>query len=185
MVRCPRDVVGNIQEEQSKGEEYGHSDVHLLRRNAEEDGQEQRRRQNAGEDDVDQVEGTPASQVKSEDDVGESLVSAALEEELAPVDGRPFQLPLPVSLVGVGDDDRPGRGKVHLPRVVRPGAEYQLTRLSVERIVGDVYGADGLEDPGWLPSDGSGLTKDSGKLLELTVYGISPWSTEKSRKPTD
>lgn len=174
VVRCPWDVVGDIEKEEAEGEKHSDSDMHLLRWNTEEDRQKKRWRHNAREDDVDQVEGTPAPQVKSEDDVREALVSAAFEEELASVDDRPFQRPLSVAFVGVENDRWPWGRQVHLRRIVRPSAEDQFTRLSVEWIVGDIYGADGLEDPGWFPSDGPSLTKHSGKLLEVTIYGISP-----------
>ena len=61
--------------------------------------------------------------------VGESLVGAALVEELVSLGDGAGDFPLPVALVRVEVDGRPRGSQVHLTRVVRPSTEYQLTHL--------------------------------------------------------
>ena len=75
--------------------------MHLLRRRAEEDGEEDGGGEDAGQDDVHDVERVFALDVDGELDEGEALVGTAGEEELVPVDLRVQHLPLAVLLVRV------------------------------------------------------------------------------------
>ena len=63
--------------------------------------------------------------------IGESLVGAALVEELVSLGNGSGYFPLPVALVRVEVDGRSWRRQVHFTRVVRPSTEYQLTYLNI------------------------------------------------------
>ena len=76
------DVVGDVEQEDAEGEQHDDPDLDLLGRRAEEDGEEQDGRQDAGQDDVEGVVGVATLQVDAEGDVREALVRTALVEEL-------------------------------------------------------------------------------------------------------
>ena len=63
--------------------------------------------------------------------IGESLVGAALVEELVSLGDGTGYFPLAVALVRVEVDGSPRRRQVHLTGVVRPSTEYQLTHLNI------------------------------------------------------
>ena len=75
--------------------------MHLLRRRAEEDGEENGGGEDAGQDDIHDVERVFALDVNRELDEGEALIRTAGKEELVAVHLRIQHLPLTVLLVRV------------------------------------------------------------------------------------
>ena len=82
MVGRLRDVVGDVEEEDAEGQEDDDADLHLLSGRAEEDGEEEDGREDAGQYHVEDVVGVATPQVDAEGDVGEALVRTAAVEEL-------------------------------------------------------------------------------------------------------
>ena len=82
MIRRLRYVVGHVEQENAKREEHNNPDLHFLTWRAEKDGKEQYWRQDAGQNDVHNVEGMTTSHVDDEGNVGELLVRAVLVVEL-------------------------------------------------------------------------------------------------------
>ena len=101
MVGSARYRVCDVQQKQPEAEQRGDSYVHLLRRRAEEDREENGGGEDAGQDDVHDVERVFALDVNGELDEGEALVGTAGEEELVAVHLRVQHLPLAVLLVRV------------------------------------------------------------------------------------
>ena len=106
-----RHGVGYVDEEDTPGQQRRDADVHLLRRDAVEDGQQQRGREDARQQDVHHVELVTASQRHREGDVGEQLRRTALEVELVPLDARSDDLPLTVRFVAAHNASQHCRGK--------------------------------------------------------------------------
>ena len=84
--------------------------------------------------------------VNHEIDVCEAIVWRRIVVELLAFHRRVDDLPLAVVDVTVDVDVDARVGEIHLRRVIRPRPEYHVALLGVERVVGDVYLADGFED---------------------------------------
>ena len=91
--------VGNVDEEQSERQQRGHTDVDLLRRYAVEDGQKQRWRQDARQDNVHHVELVTATNCHRERDEREQFRRTAFEVELVTLYAGSHDLPFAVCLV--------------------------------------------------------------------------------------
>ena len=63
-------------------------------------------------------------------------------------------------------------GEVHLRRVVRPGAEYQVTLLLIKRIIRDVNLAHSLKHPSRLPPDLTTRVDISLEVMVVAVYAL-------------
>ena len=130
MIRCLRDVTGHVQQEDPEGQQHDDADLDLLSGSAEEDRQQQYRRQDRRQDDVQDVERVTSTYEDAEGDVGELLVRTAGVGELLPIDHRVQHFPLAVRAVGVHVDDVTGVGQIHLGRVIGPRSEHQLANLN-------------------------------------------------------
>ena len=99
MIGSTRNGVGDVQKEESKREECCYSDVHLLCGRAEEDAEEHRRRHDARQDHVHNVESVPSAYVDTEGNVWKFLVRAAGEVKLTPFHRSWFDFPFAIFLV--------------------------------------------------------------------------------------
>lgn len=169
MVRGSWYGIRDVDKEQTIREKRCHSDVYLLRRNTVEYRQENGGSEDSRKYDVHDIEGVSPAQLQPKPYVREPLVRTALEVELVPHGCGSSNFPLTVCLVRVQVNLRRVRRQVHLRRVVGPGPEDQLTYLLIERVVGDVDVAHGLEDAAWLPANGS-VRSDC--CLELRVLAV-------------
>ena len=172
-----RDGVGDVEQEEAEGEERRHPDVHLLRRRAEEDGEEDGRREDARQDDVHDVERVLALQRDGERDEREALVGVVGEVELGATQRRVQHQPLAVRLVRVEVHRVSRRRQVHLGRVVRPGAERQVALLLVERVVGDVDLTHGAEHAARLPAQRAVRLEHDEELVVRLVDRLRPIHT--------
>ena len=172
-----RDGVGDVEQEEAEGEERRHPDVHLLRRRAEEDGEEDGRREDARQDDVHDVERVLALQRDGERDEREALVGVVGEVELGATQRRVQHQPLAVRLVRVEVHRVSRRRQVHLGRVVRPGAERQVALLLVERVVGDVDLTHGAEHAARLPAQRAVRLEHDEELVVRLVDRLRPTHT--------
>ena len=172
-----RDAVGDVEQEDAEREQDDDADLHLLRRRAEEDGQEEDGRHQARQDHVHDVERVASSHEDAERHVGEPFGGTRIEEELVPLHPRPFNAPLAVFLVAVHVDRHVRVRHVHLRDVVAPRAEHQLAALHVERVVGDVDLALRLEHAARLPVHMTAAQDDRPELAVLAVYAVCSTNT--------
>ena len=84
MIRCLRDVTGHVQQEDPEGQQHDDADLDLLSGSAEEDRQQQCRRQDRRQDDVQDVERVTSTEVDPEPDVRVALVRTTFVRELFP-----------------------------------------------------------------------------------------------------
>jgi hypothetical protein len=166
------DAVGDVEEEDAEGEEHDDSDLHFLRRRAEEDGEQEDGRHQTGQDDVHNVEGIASLHVQDKLHVGEALRRAAFEGELLADDLRRVDLPLAVFLERIHVDDLLHVGQVHLGRVVRPRTKHEAALLLVERVVRDVDLAHRLEHAPGLPVHFALVRHNGAELAIVTVDAI-------------
>lgn len=97
--------------------------MHLLSGSTEKYREEEDGGEDAGQDDVHDIEGMPPPHVHSEGNVAEALIGAALVEELIPLGFSAGYLPLTIEFVGVKVYLTNRTRQVHLGRVVGPGTK--------------------------------------------------------------
>ena len=91
--------IGNVDEEQAKRQQRGDADVDLLRRDAVEDGEQHGGREDAGQDDVHDIELVASMNRHREGDVGKQLRRTAFEVELVTLHARSDDHPFTVFFV--------------------------------------------------------------------------------------
>ena len=81
--------IGDIEQEDSEGQQDHHPDLYFLSWSAEEDGQQQDRRHERWQDDIHDVERVPASEVDMEGDVCKPLIWTAVKVKLSATNVSP------------------------------------------------------------------------------------------------
>ena len=99
MVGCAWNSVGNFEEEQAERQQRDRADMDLLRRDAVEDGEKQRWREHARQNDVHHVELVATTDCHRERDVREQFGRTTVEVKFVTLHARANDVPFAVRFV--------------------------------------------------------------------------------------